>query len=162
MFQSRFATPPPCPPDGFYADTSIHLETDDSARAGNWLLAFLRGQCAFVRIDFIKCTLRFRINKSLMKTRIFFDPRNTTPVSIELQLYPSGNVDEFMALFSAAKAHLEQAAETVNIVRSYAANYIRAGQRQRFATQAAYFPPIRDNDDFFDLPPLLDDMEEVD
>ena len=42
MFQSRSATPPRCPPDGFYADTSIHLDIDDPARAGNWLLAFFR------------------------------------------------------------------------------------------------------------------------
>jgi len=161
MFQSRYATPPLCPPDGFYADTTVHLEIDDPARAGNWLLRFLRGRCAFVRIDYIKMTVRVRLSDSLIKARIFFDPRNTTPVSIEFQLYPNGKVDEFMELYSAAKGHLEQAVEMAN-VRSYAAGYMRAGRLQLFATPVLHAQP-RDNDDlFYDLPPLLDNMEEVD
>ena len=123
MFQSRYATPPICPLDGFYADTTVHLEIDDPARVGNWLLRFFRGRCAFVRIDYIKMTVRVRLSDSLIKARIFFDPRNTTPVSIEFQLYPNGKVDEFMELYSVAKGHLEQAVETAN-VRSYAAGYM--------------------------------------
>ena len=161
MFQARYVTPPLCRPDGFYADTTVHLEIDDPAQVGNWLLSFLRGRCAFVRIDFIKCTLRFRINKSFMKACIFYDPRNTTPVTVELQLYPQGDPEIFMELFRAAKGHLEQAVQMAN-VRSYAAGYIRAGRLERFATPVLHAPP-RDNDDFFyDLPPLLDNMEEVD
>ena len=159
MFQSRYVTPPPCPPDGFYADTSVHLEIDDPARAGNWLLAFLRGRCAFVRIDFIKCTVRARLIDSVIKVRMFFDPRNNTPVSIEFQLYPNGKVDEFMALFSAAKDHLEQAAATASIVRFYAANYVRMGRLERVMMPVHHAPPI---DDFYDLPPVLDNIEEVD
>ena len=81
---------------------------------------------------------------------------------VEFQLYPNGKVDEFMDLFRATKAHLEQAVEMAN-VRSYAAGYIRAGRLERFATPVLHAPP-RDNDDLFydDLPPLLDNMEEVD
>ena len=106
-------------------------------------------------------TVRVRLSDSLIKARIFFDPRNTTPVSIEFQLYPDGKFDEFMELYSAAKGHLEQAVQIAN-VRSYAAGYIRAGRLERFATPVLHAPP-RDNDDFFyDLPPLLDNMEEVD
>ena len=162
MFQSRYATPPLCPPEGFYADTTVHLEIDDPARAGNWLLRFLRGRCAFVRIDYIKMTVRVRLSDSLIKTRIFFDPRNTTPVSIEFQLYPNGKVDEFMDLFRAAKGHLEQAVEMANVC-SYAAGYMIWGRLQR-ATPVLHAPPVRDNDDLFydDLPRLLDNIEEVD
>ena len=82
MFQSLHISPPRCPPDGFYADTSVHLEIADPALVANWLLAFLRGRCVFVRIDFVKCTLRVRINESLIKLRIFYDVMNTTPVSV--------------------------------------------------------------------------------
>jgi len=46
-------------------------------------------------------------------------------------------------------------------VRSYAAGYMRAGRLQRFATPLLYSPPVRDNDDFYDLPPL-ENVEEVD
>ena len=82
MFQSLHISPPRCPPDGFYADTSLHLNIADPALVANWLLAFLRGRCGFLRIDFVKCTLRVRINASLVKLRIFYDVRNTTPVSV--------------------------------------------------------------------------------
>ena len=82
MFQARYVTPPLCRPDGFYADTSVHLEIADPALVANWLLAFLRGRCVFLRIDFVKCTLRVRINESLIKLRIFYDVMNTTPVSV--------------------------------------------------------------------------------
>ena len=82
MFQLRHISPPRCPHDGFYADTSVHLEIDDPALVGNWLLNFFRGRCAFVRIDFVKCTIRVKCLQSLIKARLFFDPRNTTPVSV--------------------------------------------------------------------------------
>ena len=82
MFQSLHISPPRCPLDGFYADTSAHLEIADPALVANWLLAFLRGRCVFLRIDFVKCTLRVRINASLVKLRIFYDVRYTTPVSV--------------------------------------------------------------------------------
>ena len=80
---------------------------------------------------------------------------------VEFQLYPNGKVDEFMDLFHDAKAHLEQAVEIAN-VRIYAANYMIWGRLQRFATPVLlHAPPVRDNDEFFyDLQPLLDNMEE--
>ena len=78
---------------------------------------------------------------------------------VEFQLYPNGKVDEFMDLFRATKEHLEQAVETAN-VRSYAANYMIWGRLQRFATPASLRQP-RDNVDFYDLPWLVDNMEEV-
>jgi len=79
---------------------------------------------------------------------------------VEFQLYPNGKVDEFMELYSAAKGHLEQAVQMAN-VRSYAAGYIRAGRLERFATPVLHAPPVRDNDEFYDLPPL-ENVEEVD
>ena len=82
MFQSLHISPPRCPPDGYFAGTSVHLEIADPALVANWLLAFLRGRCVFVRIDFVKCTLRVRINESLIKLRIFYDVMDTTPVSV--------------------------------------------------------------------------------
>ena len=82
MFQARYATPPLCRPDGFYADTTVHLEIDDPAQVGNWLLSFLRGRCAFVRIDFIKCTFRVKVNESIIKLRLFYEVLNSTPVSV--------------------------------------------------------------------------------
>ena len=63
-----------------------------------------------------------------------------------------------MELFRAAKGHLEQAVQMAN-VRSYAAGYIRRGRLQRFATPMPH--ALRDNDEFYDLPPL-DNIEEVD
>ena len=82
---------------------------------------------------------------------------------MEFQLYPHGSTADLLNIFHDAKAHLERETETANLVRSYAANYMRAGRLQRFATPVLHAPPVRDNDDFFyDLPPLLDNMEEVD
>ena len=78
---------------------------------------------------------------------------------MEFQLYPHGSTADLLNIFHDAKAHLEQAVVMAN-VRSYAAGYMRAGRLERFAVLHA---PLRDNDDFFyDLPPLLDNMEEVD
>ena len=78
---------------------------------------------------------------------------------VEFQLYPRGSTADLLNLYHDARVRLERETETTNIVRSYAANYMRAGRLQRFATQVPYSPPIRDNDDDFDdLPPL----EEVD
>ena len=82
MFQSLHISPPRRPRDGYFADTTVHLEIADPALVANWLLAFLRGRCVFIRIDFVKCTLRVRINESLIKLRIFYDVMNTTPVSV--------------------------------------------------------------------------------
>ena len=160
MFQARYATPPLCRPDGCYADTTVHLEIDDPAQVGNWLLFFLRGRCAFVRIDFVKCTLRFRIASSFMKACIFYDTLNTTPVTVELQLHPQGDLEIFAALFNATKAHLEQAVEGAR-ARSYVGHYMRRGRPQLFATPMLYFPWICDNEDFDDLPPMVD-IEEID
>ena len=77
---------------------------------------------------------------------------------MEFQLCPHGNVDDFLGLFRAAKAYLEQETETTNLVRLYAAGYVRAGRLERFATPVLRAPPVRDNgdDDLYDLPPLLD------
>ena len=82
-------------------------------------------------------------------------------IEVEFQLYPHGSTADLLNIFHDAKAHLEQAVVMAN-VRSYAAGYMIWGRLQRFATPVLHAPP-RDNDEFFyDLPPLLDNMEEVD
>jgi len=158
MFQSRYATPPLCPPDGFFNDTTVHLELADPALIGNWLLLFLREwRCIFVRIDFFKCTIRVHPRadpRSLIKMRVFYDRRNSTPVSIEFQLYPKGDVEIFVDLFRATKEYLEEAVETANILRSYAAGYTRMGRLQRAVMPVPVPWPVRDNVEFYDLPPL--------
>ena len=82
-------------------------------------------------------------------------------IEVEFQLYPHGSTADLLNIFHDAKAHLERETETTNLVRPYAANYMRAGRLQRFASPVLHAPP-RDNDDFFyDLPPL-ENVEEVD
>ena len=85
-------------------------------------------------------------------------------MSIEFQLYPKGNVYTFMELFCATKEHLEQAAGTAIVARSYVMGYMRAGRLQRGGMALHSTMPPRDNVDFDDLPPLsgIDNMEEVD
>ena len=100
-------------------------------------------------------------HKSNEQQKDTWHPAKSVMAQVEFQLYPNGKVDEFMDLFRAAKGHLEQAVEMDN-VRSYAAGYMIWGRLQR-ATPVLHAPPVRDNDDFFyDLPPLFDNMEEVD
>ena len=100
-------------------------------------------------------------HKSNQQQKDTWHPAKSVMIEVEFQLYPHGSTADLLNIFHDAKAHLEQAVVMAN-VRSYAADYMIWGRLQRFATPVLHAPP-RDNDDFFyDLPPLLDNMEEVD